>query len=237
MEAMMAKKKAATTKDPTKKHMLARSRSAAPDKTGSAETVAQDGAQSPARAAKKRSVPAAEPQSIEVKGIAAGTGKMNNTILADDSPLDGTVENQDVVRFILAGQVYGLPVMQIVQVLRIVAFNVVPDPPDGMLGVIDFRGRIIPLIDLHRVFGLPSGFLGLNTPVLVARVSDRMLGLVVDEVVGVSALSVGVQVFTNGRSKGVRYISGVARLDGKTMLIVNLQELEQQFPDLVLRTT
>ena len=169
--------------------------------------------------------------------MAAGMGKTSYTILADDNPPGGTVENQDVVRFILAGQVYGLPVMQIVQVLRIVAFSVVPDPPDGMLGVIDFRGRIIPLIDLHRVFDLPSGFLGLNTPVLVARVANRMLGLVVDEVVGVSALSVDVQVFANGKSKGVRYISGVARLDGKTMLIVDLEELEQQFPDLVLKTT
>lgn len=226
-----ADKKAAAAKDSAGKRKPARS------KTGAAEVVAQKGAQPPVKAAEKHSIPAAGPSPIEGKDRATGTGDMSDVVLRDDRSLDVTVENQDVVSFTLAEQIYGLPVMQIVQVLRIMAFNVVPNPPDGMLGVIDFRGRVIPLIDLHRVFDLPPGHIGLNTPVLVARVSNRLLGLLVDEVMGVSALPVDVQIFTNGKSKGVRYISGVARLDGKTMLIVNLEELEQRFPDLVVKTT
>lgn len=229
-----ANKKAAATKDSAKKRKPANPRSTAKNKAKSAEVVAQGSAPAPARMAKK---PAAESPSSTVKDLAGGTGHADDVLLHDGSSPDGTVENQDVVRFTLAEQMYGLPVLQIVQVLRIVAFNVVPDPPHGMLGVIDFRGRVIPLIDLRRVFDLPSQSMGLNTPVLVARVSDRLLGLVVDEVMGVSALSGGVQVFANGNAHGVRYISGAARLDGKTMLMVNLEELERQFPDVVLKTT
>lgn len=231
------KEKAVKVKEPAKKRKPSSAHSKARSKAGPAEIVAQSSAQPSTRVQGKRGLLADESRSTEAKDLFPTIGKTSSAILPDDSMLDDTAENRDVVRFTLAEQVYGLPVMQIVQVLRIVAFNVVPDSPDGMLGVIDFRGKTIPLIDLRRVFDLPSEHIGLNTPVLVARVSDRLMGLVVDEVVGVSALSVGIQIFTDGSAKGVRYISGVTRLDGKTMLIVDLEELEQQFPDLILKTT
>lgn len=136
----------------------------------------------------------------------------------------------EFVNFTLAGQIYGLPVEQVIEVVRIVAITEVPEAPQGMLGVINFHGEVIPLISLREVFGLPWRDLELNTPVLVTSTAERLFGLLVDEVNDVGALSGEMQTNVEEISIDVRYLLAVTRMEEDLLLVIDLTTLHARFP-------
>ena len=139
-------------------------------------------------------------------------------------------ESYEVVKFTITGQRFGLPVYQVVEVLRLVAFTKLPESPKGMLGVINFRSEVIPLLDLRQVLGRPAAGLGLDTPVLVTHLNGRKIGLVVDEVLDVGAVSPDVQTASDEILSGMRFVTAVVRLDAGLLLVIDLAALHQTFP-------
>lgn len=90
--------------------------------------------------------------------------------------------------FRVDGREQALPVEHVVEVVRMVAATPLPEAPAWVVGVIDFRGRVIPLIDVRRRLGALPREPDLATPIVVVRVGEVAAGLVVDEVVEVLAL-------------------------------------------------
>jgi purine-binding chemotaxis protein CheW len=152
------------------------------------------------------------------------------------SPMQGDAKIEEVVKFTLARQLYGLPTRQVVEVQRMVAFTVLPVQPRGMLGVVNFRGEVIPLVDLRQVIDLPSQYVTLSTPILIARTRNRLFGLVVDEVLEVESVPLGSQTQVDEISTDVHYVAAVARVDEGLLLIVNLEEVQQAMPNIALET-
>jgi purine-binding chemotaxis protein CheW len=70
-------------------------------------------------------------------------------------------------------------------VIRAVDWTPVPGAPDGVLGVIDIGGEILPLLSVRKRFGFPPRDVGLDDAFIIARTSARSVALVVDEIVGV----------------------------------------------------
>jgi purine-binding chemotaxis protein CheW len=83
-----------------------------------------------------------------------------------------------------AGQ-YALPLEQVVEVLRMVAIRPAPEGPAWLAGVINLRGRVLPIMDLRARLGLPPRAARLETRIIVADVGQRLVGLLVDEVLEV----------------------------------------------------
>lgn len=90
-----------------------------------------------------------------------------------------------VVSFRLSNQFYGLPVEQVVEMLQMVMPREMPDLPNGMIGVIDYRGQVIPLLDLRQILELPTATISLNTPILVVKAGNNLFAVLVDQVQGV----------------------------------------------------
>jgi purine-binding chemotaxis protein CheW len=95
--------------------------------------------------------------------------------------------------FSLGGQRYGLPVTQVVRIIEMVAMLDLPGAPDGVQGMINVQGQIIPVIDLRRRWGLPPQPYTLRTPIILAHSTPsagqaqaedegQPLGLIVDKV-------------------------------------------------------
>lgn len=152
------------------------------------------------------------------------------------SPVRGNGKSEEVVKFTLAKQRYGLPAHQIVEVLRMVAFTVLPEQPKGLLGVMNFRGEVIPLLDLRQIINIVPQHVTLSTPILVARVGERSLGLVVDEVLDVEVVPLGNQITVDELSTAVRFVAAIARREEGLLLVINLQEVLQAFPRVTLET-
>lgn len=97
----------------------------------------------------------------------------------DRPPASSTVA---VLAFDLAGRRYGLPVEQVVQIVEIVKISRLPVAPPFVLGLVNYRGQVIPLIDMRRRFKLPLQPYTLRTPIVISNLDGSQVGLVVDKV-------------------------------------------------------
>lgn len=87
-----------------------------------------------------------------------------------------------VLTFYLANQEYALPVTAVVQIIEMVTITSLPQTIPAIPGVINYRGKIVPVMDLRLKVGLPYKPYGLHTPIILVDFRDGLLGLIVDSV-------------------------------------------------------
>jgi purine-binding chemotaxis protein CheW len=137
----------------------------------------------------------------------------------------GLSQAQAMLVFDVAGQRYGLAVPNVVQIIEMVAITRLPKAPQIVEGIIDFHGRIIPVVSLRRRFLKPQRAPTLRTPIIIAQLEERTAGLVVDTVHNVVDLLPGQvvgpdQIFLEKMIPQVEHLAGVARLsDGLVLLL------------------
>lgn len=134
--------------------------------------------------------------------------------------------------FRLNGVEYAIDVRIVETIVEDGATTAVPTPIEYMLGVMDLRGQVIPVIDLRRKFGLPAteGRVGAN--IIVFAVADAAganatIGALVDEVsevVNIEDADIGA-----GRIEGIAlwegYVRGIVRLEGRMVVVVAADSL------------
>lgn len=126
--------------------------------------------------------------------------------------------------FRLEGREHALPVEDVVEVLRMVAATPLPEAPPWVDGVINVRGRVIPLVDLRRRLGAPRREPDVSTPIIVVQAAETATGLVVDEVVellvlGSEALASPAPVTASSA------VAGVAREGDRLILVLDRERL------------
>src|SRR3954467_893668 len=88
--------------------------------------------------------------------------------------------------FALGNEEYGVPVLKVREIIKVMDITQVPQVPDYVLGVINLRGKVIPVIDLRRKFGFPAMEHTERTCIIVVDVDlpaiRVMMGVVVDSV-------------------------------------------------------
>jgi purine-binding chemotaxis protein CheW len=134
---------------------------------------------------------------------------------------------EHLVTFFLSGEEYGVDVRMVQEIIRVTEVTQVPRAPDFIKGVINLRGRIIPVIDLKKKLGLGEVEILRQTRVVVIRVRDRLIGLLVD---GASqVLKVPVSTIEAAPEEVVEidanYIKGVAKLDKRLIILMDLQKI------------
>jgi purine-binding chemotaxis protein CheW len=131
---------------------------------------------------------------------------------------------------VLANEAYGLNVLKIREIIRLQKITPVPQLPDSVKGVINLRGRVIPIVDLRVKFGLPAEFTERTCIVVVqVRLGDQtvQMGLIVDsveEVVNLPAADIeptpdfGVRVDTS-------YLLGMAKVKGQVKTLLDIDRV------------
>ncbi|MBE0548218.1 MAG: purine-binding chemotaxis protein CheW [Rubrivivax sp.] len=115
-----------------------------------------------------------------------------------------------------------LPLCCVDSTVRAVQVTRLPAAPEIVLGVVNVRGRIIPVIDMRRRFHLPRREIGLNDRLVIARTSRRPLALVADAVSGIVECADTDFADAGSILPGLGFIEGVGRLDDGLILIHNL---------------
>jgi purine-binding chemotaxis protein CheW len=138
----------------------------------------------------------------------------------------GSYAGGATVVFEVAGQRYGLPVDNVVQIIEMVAITRLPKAPEIVDGVIDFHGQVIPVLALRRRFGQVERAYTLRTPVIIGKLDGRTVGLVVDRVRGVVDLdpeqvAAPEQIFVEGLALRVDHLVGVARQNDGLILLLD----------------
>ena len=143
-------------------------------------------------------------------------------------------ESYQVLTFVLGSETYGVDILRVQEIRGWSPVITIPHQPEWVLGVLDLRGVIVPIIDLRRRFDLSPAKFGPATVVIVIRVStgasDRTVGLVVDAVsevydVAQDALHDLPDVGSNAASE---VVSGLAHTDGKTIILLDAMRLATQ---------
>lgn len=134
--------------------------------------------------------------------------------------------------FTLAGETYGVPVLTVREIIRLCPITAVAGMPPHVRGVINLRGRVIPLIDLRLRFGLPAAPDHDRTCIIVAHVpaaagGTRPYAVVVDGVEEVAALGAAdiAPPPDFGGAVDVRFITGMARRNAAVTALIDLDAI------------
>jgi purine-binding chemotaxis protein CheW len=133
--------------------------------------------------------------------------------------------------FLLAGEEYGIGIPKIREIIGMVPITSVPRTPEFLKGVINLRGRIIPVMDLRLRFGMPAlGYTG-RTCIIVAAVDGpagpAQIGFVVDavsEVLNIRDEDIGAAPSFGGRLN-TDFILGMAQVNGGVKILLDIDRL------------
>lgn len=125
-----------------------------------------------------------------------------------------------LIVFALDDQRYALSLSAADRVVRMVAITPLPNAPAGILGVVNFQGRVIPVFNLRSRFNLPERDIALTDQLIIAHTSRRVVALVVDAVMDVCEAQ--NQVASGDVLARVQYVEGVVKRDDGLIFIHDL---------------
>lgn len=135
-------------------------------------------------------------------------------------------EEQYVV-FKLGEEEYAINIMNVTEISPYEPIVKIPNVPDFVEGIINYRGHVIPIICLRKRFGIEGDQIDNNTRIIVINLEDRQIGFIVDEasqtikidedqVDPASSISASVDM---------KYIDGVGKVDNRLIILINLEKI------------
>jgi purine-binding chemotaxis protein CheW len=134
---------------------------------------------------------------------------------------------EHLATFYLDREEYGVEVKLVQEIRRLTVITPVPRAPEFIRGVINLRGRIIPVVDLKKKLGLGEVQEGRAARIVVVKIQERLVGMMVDgasQVLKVPVSSVEPAP-DEVVEKGGDYIRGVAKLDKRLIILVDLHRI------------
>jgi len=131
------------------------------------------------------------------------------------------------VTFRVAGETYALDVLRVREVLRTADIVPVPGAPDSVLGVINLRGSIVPVVDARHRLGLAPPPPEISSRVLIMESGWQAVGLLVDSVADVTTVGAGdyEPPPAVGSGESARCLRGVVRREDEFMILVDVDDL------------
>lgn len=135
-----------------------------------------------------------------------------------------------IVGFRIGRETFGLPIDIVREIVRVPEITSVPNAPDYIEGVINLRGRIIPVVDLRKRFGEKSFVPDKKNRIVVVELETRAIGLLVNSASEVlrlppSEIEEPHNVFKEGE---LDYITGVGKLKGRLVILLDLHRVLQR---------
>jgi purine-binding chemotaxis protein CheW len=132
-----------------------------------------------------------------------------------------------LVSFVIEDEEFGIDILKVQEIIRPVEITRVPNAPRFVEGVINLRGRIIPVIDLRKRFGLPSRPRDKETRIVVVELVNKVVGFMMDAVKEVIRVERRVIEPPPELAIGIdaQYIKGVAKLEDRLLILLDLEEV------------
>jgi len=139
----------------------------------------------------------------------------------------GTEALIQLVGFCLGDEEYGFEIQRVQEINRIVEITRVPRTPDFVMGVINLRGKVIPVINLRQRFGLISKEADKDTRIVVVEIQNKILGIMVDAVSEVLRIPASTIEPPPDIVTGVdaEYIEGIAKLPERLLILLDLDKI------------
>ncbi len=133
--------------------------------------------------------------------------------------------------FELSREEFGIRVLQVREIMGVQNITAVPQTPPHVKGVINLRGKVIPVVDLRLKFGLPELEYTQRTCIIVVEVhsssNSLQMGIVVDgvaEVLNLAAADIG-DTPDFGDGTAAKYLIGMAKVKGKVKILLDIDKV------------
>lgn len=132
-------------------------------------------------------------------------------------------QNQYIV-FSIDEKYYAISLSSVVEVIRVVQLIHLPEAPDILLGLINMKGEMIPILNIRKQFHLPDSKTKLSNRIIICQTSTRTIAFIVDKIESVVEFS-QVDKAQNVFPDLVRFFCGIAKFRDDTALICNIDNL------------
>ena len=135
--------------------------------------------------------------------------------------------NQEFLTFTLGKEEYGIEILKVQEIRGYEAVTRIANSPDFIKGVVNLRGIIVPIVDMRIKFNLGNVEYNEFTVVIILNVSGRVVGMVVDSVSDVIALT-GDQIRPAPEFSATfdtTYITGLGTLEERMLILIDIEKL------------
>lgn len=144
--------------------------------------------------------------------------------------VDDVIHTEQYLTFIMADEEYGVDILAVQEIRGWDNATPIPNAPDHIMGVINLRGTIVPIIDLRRRFKLPPLDYGPTTVVVVLKIETsrgmRNMGVIVDAVSDVYDVPInGIRKTGMGDNANARFIKGLVTINDSMVILLELEKL------------
>lgn len=153
---------------------------------------------------------------------------MSNIPAVMNTTGETTQELIQLVSFKLDSEEYGVEVLKVREIIRMVNITHMPNSPQHVEGIINLRGKVIPIISMRKRFGLMEAENSNQTRVIIMGHGDELIGFIVDSVSEVIRVSSGeIQPSPSVAADGVdqEYIAGVINHGESLLVLLNLDTI------------
>ncbi len=149
--------------------------------------------------------------------------------MAVETPVARVAQEGKFLSFVLGEEEYGLEILKVQEINRMVDITRVPQSPEYVRGVINLRGRVIPIVSLRKKFKMPAIEDTERTCIIVVQVNyndtELTMGIIVDEVSEVLNIR-GEQIEPapsfGGGMEETDYITGMGKLEDKVVILLDI---------------
>jgi purine-binding chemotaxis protein CheW len=151
---------------------------------------------------------------------------MTGTMLEEEFELDEDTQKDKYLIFTLGKEFYGIEIRVVTEIIGVQPITDVPELPDYIKGIINLRGKIIPVMDVRMRFSKPSKEYNDRTCVIIIDISEMSIGLIVDGVSEVIIIPETEIVSPPDMNKGSnKFIKGIGKKDSDVKLILDCNQL------------
>lgn len=151
-----------------------------------------------------------------------------HTYTVDDD--DEDLNEDKYLLFHLNTEIYGINISDVIEIIEMERITDVPDMPEFVKGVINLRGKVIPIMDLRLRFSMEERDYDDRTCIIIVKTGESSFGLIVDTVTEVEDIP-GEQITPPPKFKSSEveknYISGLGKVGEKVMILLDVHAILQ----------
>lgn len=150
-----------------------------------------------------------------------------------------TVEGGKFLSFFLGKEEYAIEILKVQEIIGLMPITPVPRMPDYIKGVLNLRGKIVPVMNLRSRFGLQEVEYTEETCIIVVQENSYLMGIIVDKVSEVADIEGNQieEVPSLGTGQQTEYLSGIGKVKEHVKMIVDVEKVLFDVPDEVLDKT
>jgi purine-binding chemotaxis protein CheW len=136
-------------------------------------------------------------------------------------------EVQAYLTFYLQREEFGVPILRSREILRVGEITRIPEAPPHVRGVLNLRGRVVPVVELRTRLGLPIVPLTPGARVIVVEAHDRLFGLLVDSASRIAKILTNTikPVPAEALSAHADYVTGIARMGTEPVILLDVDKV------------